>query len=175
MSALVSYSYGYVVYRGILQSWYFWDSPNSEKVVKILDIGYIQTESGNIYRLSCLECREPHWEKTDSVSTDYNQPRLSLDDCVALSFLPFEKKDFVDSKKACIFSGSHMGTAKWVFAADKYGNVYSWRFALGDLVGMPEELRFAIEGGTLGLATSVIVILLMALVNFGKKTKPRVA
>ncbi len=171
--ALISYGYGYVIYRGILQSWYFWGRPDSEKVVEILDIGYVQTESGNIYRLSCLECREPHWEKAASVSIDSDQVRLSLDDCVALSFLPLEKKDFVDSKKACIVSGSHMGTAKWVFAADKYGNVYSWRFALGDLVGMVEELRFSIVGGELGLIVGIIVILLMVLVNFGKKTKTR--
>jgi hypothetical protein len=172
--ALISYSYGYVIYRGILQSWIFWGRPNSEKVVEVLDIGYVQTESGNIYRLSCLECRNADWERVNNIVTDPDQIRLSLDDCVALPFLPLLRKDFVDSKKACIVSGSHMGTAKWVFAADKYGNIYSWRFAIGDLVGMAEELRFSIVGGELGLIVGVIVILLMVLKIFGKKTKTRV-
>ncbi len=54
--AVISFVYGSALSGGILVHWQSLGFPGEEHAVKVLNIGYVQTQSGNIYYFSCSGC-----------------------------------------------------------------------------------------------------------------------
>src|SRR5262245_5483880 len=72
--AVISFVYGFTLSGGLLVHWQSLGFPGEEHAVKVLEIGYVQTQSGNIYYFSCSGCpkgnwAEGGWERVDKVTS----------------------------------------------------------------------------------------------------------
>src|SRR5689334_9225534 len=65
--ALLSFIYASALSGGLLIEWQPLGYP-SDPAVKVVDIGYVQTQSGNIYHFSCLNCSGGNWEQVGNVT-----------------------------------------------------------------------------------------------------------
>ncbi len=160
---------------GILVEWQFLGFPAiGEPAVKVLDIGYVETKSENIYRSICVDCQDKNWELVKEVPKSQEGTRiLSTSNCGTLPFLPFQQPDFIDSKSVC--TSVMWGVTKISYAIDDRGQVYSWihRYYPGDVV-MPWyiENSLYIAVAVFSSIFGATVILLLALFNFiGSKVR----
>jgi hypothetical protein len=141
---VVSYFYASALSGGVLVEWKLLGFPAlDDPAVKVIDIGYIQGKSGNIYRdnLGILE-------RVDTITQNEDDYHVitTAGNCGTLFFLPIYKADIVDSKSACVSWGP--APAKIIYAVDSRGRVYSWWHGRGEYGGI-EKLFFPI-GGAIG-------------------------
>jgi hypothetical protein len=166
---LLFYFYVSAISRGISVEWQFLGFPAiGEPAVKVLDIGYVETKSGNIYHSICVDCQDKNWELVKEVpKSQEGEILLERSNCGTLSFLPFQQSDFTDSKSMCKLIP--WGTTKISYAIDDRGYVYSWVYTYypGDVV-MPWyiENSLYIAVAIFSSIFGAIVILLLALFNF---------
>jgi hypothetical protein len=163
------YFYVSAIFGGILVEWKFLGLPAfGEPAVRVLDIGYVETKSGNIYHSICIDCQDKNWELVNEVPESQEEVHtLSTSDCGTLPFLPLQQYDFIDSNSMC--KSVMWGTTKVSYAIDDRGHVYSWlhTYYPGDIV-MPwyiensSYIAVAIFSSIFGAS----VILLLALFNY---------
>ena len=177
---LISVIYDFALSGGLLLEWQLLDFPAiSDPATKIIDVGYVQAQSGNIYHYTCIACNEGKWEQVKSVPSDKKDYIVPAPDGCGgtLSFLPLLNAKFTASKTACVFIGP--GYVKAVYAIDDVGQVYSWVHGVGEFSGI-EKLLFLVNGGITSCIFGTIVVLLLVLVAFlktkkqelGQKTNP---
>jgi len=183
--AVLSFVYSSALSGGLLVEWQSLDFPSEEHAAKILDIGYVQTQSGNIYHFTGLDrlvgnWREGVWERVDKI-TDEQFVVPSPNHCGTFPFLPILKDDFVDSKSACIGTW-RWSTAKVAYAIDDFGRVYLWyhdnaEFGGGDIYSSrfaafwfsTIQMTLFFLGGITSCILGLIVILVVALSSFLRK------
>ena len=122
--AALSFLYGSALSGGLSDQWQLLGFPGQEHTVRILDIGYVQTQSGNIYHFAGSDHQEGRWEQVDKVISNEHIVSSS-DNCGTFSFLPALKDNFIDYKSACV-SDELWSTTKVVYAVDDLGRVYLW-------------------------------------------------
>ncbi len=172
---LIVYGYVSAISGGILVEWHFLGFPAiGEPAIRVLDIGYVETKSGNIYHSTCVDCQDKSWELVkEAPKSQEEEKSLDGSHCGILRFLPFQRSDFIDSKSIC--TRVMWGSTKTSYAIDGDGHVYSWIYTRypGDLV-MPWyiENSLYIAVGVLSSIFGVLVISLLALFNFlGSKVR----
>jgi len=180
--AVLSFIYGYLLTGGALAQWHFLGFPQrDDPAVKVLDMGYVQTQSGRIYYFTGADREDGHWaegswEQVDKVTRkQFYMPSPST--CGTLPFLPLPRQDLIDTKSACV------GTIRWslakiVYAIDNNGRVYSWwndsaGFGGGDVAAGPwfvdfwfrstERMYFLIGGVASGVLGMLMILLLRTL------------
>ena len=153
---------------GILIDWQFLGLPAiGEHAVRVIDIGYVETKTGNIYHSVCEDCQDKNWELVNEVpKSPEDMNNLQTSNCGTLSFLPFQRRDFIDAKSIC--KSVMWGTTKISYAVDEGGHVYSWihTYYPGDVV-MPWYVANSAHIAVAVLSTvfGAIIILLMVLFN----------
>lgn len=156
--SFTSFLYAAVLSGGILEEWKVLGKPASgETAVKILEIDYVQSQSGNTYYLNCVDCPEAKWEQVEDTPPNDQRPIKLSGSCGTFPFLPIMRIEHVDYFKACTPWGH--GVATKVFAIDKSGNVYYWVNYLGEFGGF-EMIAFPILGGGIGFIVGLVIILL---------------
>ena len=187
--AILSSMYGYVLSGGALAQWHSLGFPQTDDpAVKVLDAGYVQAQSGNIYYFTGADREDGHWaegnwEQVDKVTRkQFYLP--SPGTCGTLPFLPRLRQDFIDSKSACV------GTIRWsiakiVYAIDDNGRVYSWWndsagfgggvVAVGpwfvDFWFQSTERIFFLLGG---MASCILGVLIVSLISFSSFLRRRI-
>ena len=164
---LVSYFYASALSGGLLVKWKLLGFPEfGDPAAKVLDIGYIQGKSGNIYK-------DNHGilERVDAITQNEDDYHViaTTGNCGTLFFLPIYKADIVDSKSACVSWGP--GIAKIAYAVDRGGRVYSWWHGVGEFGGI-EKLFFPI-GSAIGscMFGMFVISILYVLVYIGDKRR----
>jgi hypothetical protein len=162
----VSFFYASALSGGFLEEWKLLGFPKiGDPAVKIIEIGYFQGKSGNIYRDNAGK-----WEQVSKVTVSEEEIFIPSSSCRTLAFLPLLNKNIVDSKSACVAWG--VGIEKVVYAIDNGGRVYSWSHSVGEFGGI-EKIFFPL-GGTIGSCIfGVVIILAVSLSNYvkGKRRK----
>lgn len=120
VGAIAMHFYNLLERKGTFVQWEALGKPPST-VIKLLGLGYVQTESGDIYQHSVkIDCGDKCWFKSDNPQLD-SEYWLPLETCVDLPSI----SDFVDSKAICMLWGEDILLN--IDAIDQNGNVYSWR------------------------------------------------
>jgi hypothetical protein len=164
----IAYLYATATSGGLLVEWQLLGFPSfSDRASKILEIGYIQAQSGNIYHWTNPYSRlDGQWEKVDEIKTDPSFPIFPSCDSGSLSFLPMKRDNFIDFKEACIYLGP--GPSKTAYAIDDSGQVYLWFHGVGEYGGI-ERIIHTVVWGTYSCGFGIFLILLFAGVNFFKR------
>jgi hypothetical protein len=164
--AVVSFFYASALSGGLLIEWKLLGFPEiGDPAVKVLEIGYVQGKSGNIYRDN-----QGILERVDAITQNEDDYYVipTAGNCGTLSFLPIYKSDIIDSKSACIAWGP--GIAKVAYSIDSGGRVYSWWHGVGEFGGI-EKIFFPIGSAFDSCVFGVLIILVIALSNFIKNKR----
>ena len=146
---LYSTCVGFVLYvfaalstGGAFEEWVNLGLVNSEKAMKFVEIGFVETETGNIYRKEYLDGVDSTWQLVEDVSDSHDclqneYPNcyysISDTDCGSLTFVPFHSKDFLDYEEACLAWG--VGLVKVAYAISNNGELYYWEHRLTEWTG----------------------------------------
>ncbi len=77
-----------------------------DRALKLLDIGYVQAQSGNRYQFLYRGDSKRHWEVAqEMVKEDSYLSAYPMKDCGTLFFLPVQMENVVDSKAVCMYTG----------------------------------------------------------------------
>lgn len=163
--------YQFAISDGVLEQWQLLGYPaTNDPAVKILDVGYVQGESGNIYYDN-----EGNWERVDKVVIDPEKSFIPIDtyssNCGSFPFYPFITRElgFIEVKSTCML---WRGLEKVVYAIDYIGRVYLWSHRVP-----PEfngsEIIYGFQGGLLSCVFGLIIVGTIFLFNFltGKMKK----
>ena len=167
--ALLVFVYNFARSGGLFVQWQHIGLPNYERAVKIIDIDYVQAQSGNNYHLICLDCQEGQWEQVGAVTKNEDLETISSSrNCGAFSFLPRIRKEFVETKEACVVTFGGLGASKVVYAVDAGGNVYYWRHN-----GIGEYSEFVPIGTAInsGLISCIIGLITIPILLFANSLK----
>lgn len=166
--ATLVFIYASVESVGLLVSWKDLGQPAGDRAVKIVDIGYVQAQSGNIYHFIDMGPYEGHWVQVDAVTK--NEEELIIappNNCGTLSFLPILHKDFIDTKIACLRPGP--GIDKVAYGINNDGRVYLWWKGYGEF----HEFIPIVEGFAGGAISCVSGMIIIALLSFSSFLKSR--
>jgi len=172
--AILVFIYASIESVGLLVSWKDLGQPGGDRAVKIVDIGYIQTQSGIIYHFTDMGPYEGYWKQVDTVTKKEEIPSSPPNNCGTLSFLPILHKDFIDTKIACVTMPGP-GIYKVAYAINDDGRVYLWQKGHGEFHEfIPLVDGFA--GGVISCVSGTIIIALLSVLSFLKrKFQPRVS
>jgi hypothetical protein len=135
------------------------------KAIKVIALGLIQTESGDIYQfVPNPSCTDNCWIKSDNPPPD-SQHGLPLNQCGDLPSL----ENYIDSKSVCDYYGT--GLSLRITAIDKNGSIYSWDDKFGGEGDSLIRLVSPYFGAMVGLFVGLIVVLVDVLKSFRKRTK----
>jgi hypothetical protein len=167
--ACISLFYAFAISDGVLEQWQFLGYPSTnDPAIKIIDVGYVQGKSGNLYYYN-----EGNWEQVDKVVIDPEKTFVPMEtyssNCGSFPFYPFIRKEFVEVKSTCMV---WRGLEKNVYAIDYLGGVYVWSHTVP-----PEfngsEIMFAVQCGMLSCVFGITLIGIVFLLNYltGKMKK----
>jgi hypothetical protein len=123
--AMIMYLYNSASLRGMFVRWEPLGRPPG-KAIKVLALGYVQTEAGTIYQhVNGPGCGDDCWVKSDNFppNSEFGLPSSACGNLPAL-------ERFVDSKAVCEHWGP--GVSLSIEAIDNLGYVYSWNHMLGE-------------------------------------------
>jgi hypothetical protein len=145
--AIIMYLYISASLRGAFVKWESLGKPPG-KAIKVVALGYIRTESGDIYKYDHKSgCDDNCWIRSENFPPD-SEFWLSLSACGNLPSLD----RFVDSKAVCQHWGP--GISLTIEAIDKNGYVYSWDHRLGEgdwMIHLLSPFIGAIAGFIIGI------------------------
>ena len=165
----ISLFYAFAISDGILEQWQLLGYPaTDDPAVKIMDVGYVQGKSGNLYYDN-----EGNWEQVDKVVIDPEKTIVPITtyppNCGSFPFYPLVRDSFVEIQSTCMV---WLGLEKVVYAIDRSGNVYVWSHAVPrEFTGI--EISLALQGGQLGCVFGVAIIAMLLLSRYvaGKMKK----
>ena len=164
----IVYLYATATSGGLLIQWQLIGHPSvfGEEGYKIIEVGYVKSQSGKIYHWTNPYSRlDGQWEQVDAITYDPEQSIVSECKNQTLSFLPRKRNDFVDFKKACVFWG--LGSNTTAYGVDDRGDVYLWFQGGGEYSGL-ERVTDPIYGGVLSCGLGVLLTAMLAGINFLK-------
>jgi hypothetical protein len=160
IGSILLYAYSYASLHGLLERWETLGSPPS-KAIKVVDIGFVQTASGNIYQqVYNVNCKDNCWALADFVTP---APSL-LFSSTSCGRLPSLSK-YVDSKVACQPWGP--GKSLSIYAIDENGTVYAWEHKVGE----GDSLIYLLSpflGAVVGLIFGISILIAVWLLNLFK-------
>ena len=175
LSALVSFVivliFGYLSYNGLFQRWHRIGTLNGERIIKIIDIGVVETESGDLYQHNPFSTgifdNVAQWIKINDISNIRIWEASRLEHCQTFSFLPFGQSFFIDSKKACV---DRVGTATLVYAINKQGDLYIWFNNHGwEYNGFGEFVVFPIFAAFLGTIIGIFIMVINSVIKYKRR------
>lgn len=168
--SVTTFLYFVAIVGGVLEEWQplGMPLPLSEKAVKIMGIGYVQTTSGSIYHWNNPYSYEGEWEKVDEIKIDPSYRIYDSCSSITLWFLPIKRNNFIDYKKACITWGP--GTSTIAFAINEGGAVYQWFNDSGEMEALI-PIIFAIEASFAGFGFSIFILIVLMVANFIFRTQ----
>ncbi len=164
-----SFFYAFAISGGVLEQWHLLGYPSTnDPAIKMIDLGYFQTKSGNLYYDN-----EGNWERVDKVVINPEKTFVPIEtyspNCGSFPFYPLHQEEFVEVQSTCMV---WRGLEKVVYAIDGFGRVYVWSHTVpSEFNG--NEIIFALKGGLLSSAFGVIIIATLFLASYatGKMKK----
>ena len=162
--AIAMYFYSSVSLNRSSIRWESLGKPPS-KAVKVVALGYVQTESGDIYQYDYNSgCENNCWFKSDNPPQN-SEYLLPLNHCGDLP--PLE--NYIAAKEVCDYYGT--GLALTITAIDKNGSVYSWDDKFGGEGDSLIRLVSPYVGAIVGLFIGLIIVFVDLLKSFRKRTQ----
>ena len=167
VGAVSLFFYGTGIFKGSFVKWEPLGKPPG-KVIKILEPGYVEAETGEIYQYVVkVGCGDECWVLSDNTLRDYDDSlylrELPLSECANFPSLD----NYVKSKAACELWMT--GKSLSIYAIDDNGFVYSWYHKIADGYDVWVRKLFPFVGAFLGFFVGLIVLLLYLFFNFLKK------
>ena len=158
----VMYMYSTGLSGGLLTEWQSLGRPSfGDRALKLLDIGYVQAQSGNRYQFLYRGDSKRHWEVAqEMVKEDSYLSAYPMKDCGTLFFLPVQMENVVDSKAVCMYTGH--SAVKIVYAIDNDGFVYLWEHTSTSPYERLAGLFTTLATGAASCILGIVVILLLA-------------